>query len=48
MKKIMACLLAGVCLLAAGCGSDSTPKQELNIFSWADNFSPEVLSELSP
>ncbi|KXB93226.1 putrescine ABC transporter, periplasmic spermidine [Veillonellaceae bacterium DNF00626] len=45
MKKIMACLLAGVCLLAAGCGSDSTPKQELNIFSWADNFSPEVLSD---
>lgn len=39
-------MLAGLCLVTAGCGSDSSSSERvLNVFSWADNFSPEVLSD---
>ncbi len=52
MKKFFSLFLAGACLAAAGCGSapDSNTKsggdtQVLNLYSWADNFSPDVLSD---
>lgn len=49
MKKILSLLLAGACLVTAGCGSSGdAPKNEekvLNLYSWADNFSPEVLAD---
>lgn len=52
MKKFFSLFLAGACLAAAGCGSapDGNTKsggdtQVLNLYSWADNFSPDVLSD---
>ncbi|MDD3396277.1 MAG: spermidine/putrescine ABC transporter substrate-binding protein [Acidaminococcaceae bacterium] len=53
MKKIVSLalsLLLGSTLLLAGCGGSSggkanTQPQTLNLFSWADNFDPEVLAE---
>jgi len=52
MKKFFSLFLAGACLAAAGCGSapdDNTKSggdtQVLNLYSWADNFSPDVLSD---
>ncbi len=52
MKKFFSLFLAGAYLAAAGCGSapDGNTKsggdtQVLNLYSWADNFSPDVLSD---
>lgn len=52
MKKFFSLFLTGACLAAAGCGSapDGNIKsggdtQVLNLYSWADNFSPDVLSD---
>lgn len=52
MKKLITLLLCALVLLAAGCGGSGDKKAEqpadgqkqvLNLFSWADNFSPKVL-----
>lgn len=56
MKKLLALLSCCLLFLVCGCGgsdqkqSAATPpadskKQVLNLFSWADNFSPEVLAD---
>ena len=51
MKKFrtLFTLILALCLFAAtGCGGKETKKEEgrvLNIFSWADNFNPEVIKE---
>lgn len=51
MKKFrtLFTLILAFCLFAAaGCGGKETKKEEgrvLNIFSWADNFNPEVIKE---
>ena len=50
MKKIIALLLCAMTFFLFGCGSDSKTadkgdEQVLNLFSWADNFSPEVLAD---
>ena len=56
MKKRIRLALVGlftIALLVMGCGSNTAKqsvtnekgeKQVLNLFSWADNFSPEVLA----
>lgn len=49
MKKLIALTLA-LCLFAvSGCGDEKAEEQPgrkvLNLFSWADNFSPEVLAD---
>ena len=49
MKKLIALTLA-LCLFAvSGCGDEKNEEQPgrkvLNLFSWADNFSPEVLAD---
>lgn len=49
MKKLIALTLA-LCLFAvSGCGDEKaeeqTDRKVLNLFSWADNFSPEVLAD---
>ncbi len=54
MKKACLLVLACVVLLTAGCGSTSKSntaapakkeaQETLNLFSWADNFNPEVLA----
>ena len=49
MKKLIALTLA-LCLFAiSGCGDEENEEQPgrkvLNLFSWADNFSPEVLAD---
>ena len=49
MKKIISFILSFFLLTAAGCGEEKTADtqdmQVLNLFSWADNFSPEVLAD---
>lgn len=52
MKKfrtLFTLILALFLLAAAGCGGGKETKKEegrvLNIFSWADNFNPEVIKE---
>ena len=54
MKKLLVFLVSvlTMALLAAGCGGDADKKdaaageqQVLNLFSWADNFDPEVIAE---
>lgn len=55
MKKLLVFLIAVLTLALAGCGGDapkkdaaapaSGEKQVLNLFSWADNFDPEVIAE---
>ena len=51
MKKILALCMLLLVLALAGCGSAPAKKTEavkepevLNLFSWADNFDPEVLA----
>jgi spermidine/putrescine transport system substrate-binding protein len=51
MKKILALCMLLLVLALAGCGSTPAKKTEavkepevLNLFSWADNFDPEVLA----
>ena len=50
MKKrfwLLALCLVSLLLVLTGCGSEKKPaedgKQVLNIFSWADNFDPEMI-----
>ena len=50
MKKrfwLLALCLVSLLLVLTGCGCKKTPaedgKQVLNIFSWADNFDPEMI-----
>ena len=55
MKKLLVFLVSvlTMALLLTGCGSDTEKKdaaaggeqQVLNLFSWADNFDPEVIAE---
>ena len=49
MKKIISFILSFFLLTAAGCGEEKTADTQgmrvLNLFSWADNFSPEVLAD---
>ncbi len=53
MKKLFSLFILSLFFLVTGCGTSapSTPKggqdkeQVLNLFSWADNFSPEVLAD---
>lgn len=53
MKKLLVLLLGLLLLTLAGCGGSSpsekkptgNQKRVLNLFSWADNFSPEVLAD---
>ena len=53
MKKLITLLLCALSLIALGCGggdkqagqSADGQKQVLNLFSWADNFSPKVLED---
>ena len=55
MKKLLVFLVSvlTMALLLTGCGGDAEKKdaaaggeqQVLNLFSWADNFDPEVIAE---
>ena len=55
MKKLLVFLVSvlTMALLLTGCGGDTEKKdaaaggeqQVLNLFSWADNFDPEVIAE---
>ena len=53
MKKLITLLLCTFVLLLGGCGGSDKPQktaadgqeQVLNLFSWADNFSPKVLED---
>ena len=55
MKKLFVFLIAVLTLALMGCGGDAPKKdaaapaagdkQVLNLFSWADNFDPEVIAE---
>lgn len=53
MKKLLVFLVSvlTMALLLTGCGGDTGKKdaageeQVLNLFSWADNFDPEVIAE---
>ena len=55
MKKLFVFLIAVLTLALTGCGGDAPKKdaaapaggdkQVLNLFSWADNFDPEVIAE---
>ena len=49
MKKLIALTLAFCLFAVSGCGDekneDQPDRKVLNLFSWADNFSPEVLAD---
>ncbi len=51
MKKILILILSFFILAASGCGKEEShpssagDEQVLNLYSWADNFSPEVLAD---